>query len=149
MPTFASWQCVLTTIETQDAACQVVPTFSGYSLGLFFIFLQCVVWIMAAIITQFLFSGDGEAAMDSAFLMSYFGMSLLSFYLPIKILWERAARDHTALLQTPSSDSLYAELHTALGYRDFFTIFANRTQKLMTETTVIWNHKKHMLAALQ
>ena len=63
------------------------PQRHKYFLGLFFILLQCLVWIGAAILTQYLYTEHSDAL--SPFLLTYIGMSLLSLMLPANLVWER------------------------------------------------------------
>lgn len=59
---------------------------SSYSLGLFFIFLVAVIWSIASIVVQYLYTNQH---FDSPFLLTYIGTSLFVLLLLSHFLWER------------------------------------------------------------
>jgi solute carrier family 35 protein F5 len=126
----------------------VQQTRALYLLGLFFIFLQCLVWVFNAVLTQYIFENH---ELNSPFLMTYIGMSLLTALLPLK-LW----RDGGVVTKSPSLriqdiasfDSLSDDLQRATDYQDYVTIASRRGNDLVTDKVRHWNHRKHFLAAL-
>ena len=126
------------------------PKTHRYALGLIFILLQCIIWILAAIITQYLYEVE---QFESPFLMSYIGMSLLAVLLPIKIVTDRLGMtsqipDNNKTLQAQVSfDSLDHELTKASQYSDYYDIASRRTHDLIYNQQTHWNHRKHILAA--
>ena len=113
-----------------------------YVLGLFFILLQCVVWIGASVTTQYLY---GEESFHSPFLMTYVGISLLAFMLPIRILSDRAGIT-PGIAAAETFDTFENELSRVQGYWELFHFATERSKTLSASRT--WNHKKHFLAAL-
>jgi solute carrier family 35 protein F5 len=59
---------------------------SSYSLGLFFIFLVAVIWSIASIVVQYLYT---DQHFDSPFLLTYIGTSLFILLLISHTTWER------------------------------------------------------------
>jgi solute carrier family 35 protein F5 len=137
------WASFLFADQSADVpASRPQPSFSPrYALGLFFIFLQCLTWIFAAILTQYLFEDSG---FQSPFLMTYIGMSMLSVMLPIQ-LWKEY-QESKQFLDSP--DSFDHELTNATTYADYWHILSRRSSLLIADKTTRWNHKKHFLAAL-
>ena len=115
---------------------------SRYLLGLFFILLQCVVWISASVLTQYLY---GEEEFHSPFLMTYVGVSLNIVFLPLKLLTDRFGCSNE--LSAASCDSFDDELAQSTHYNDILATVASRSHIL--GRNVSWNHKKHLLAALK
>ncbi|KAL7431547.1 hypothetical protein ACHAXM_003421 [Skeletonema potamos] len=130
-----------------------------YALGLFFILCQCIVWITAAVITQFVYEENDDT---SPFLMTYIGMALMALFIPIELWNDWRVRKMNERNYAPSDDnynirtimtvdSFDQDLSTAKTPYCFFNIVFGRTKDLADQTKQIkkWNHKKHMLAALQ
>lgn len=137
-----------------------------YALGLFFILSQCIVWITAAVITQFVYEENDDT---SPFLMTYIGMALMALFLPIE-LWndKRERKRDEAARQSNSNDaeslddhddnclnrpietfdSFDEDLCSAKTPYSLFHVICGRTRNLADQTKQIkpWNHKKHMLA---
>jgi solute carrier family 35 protein F5 len=120
-----------------------------YLLGLFFTFLQCLAWIFAAVITQFVYE---ELSFRSPFFMSYVGMSMLSFLLPVKYLTDRFGVTEDPALRCETFDSMDADLATASNYLQTIQVLRERSGMLFDINKPTpeknWNHYKHMLAAL-
>lgn len=134
------------------------PQTHRYLLGLVFILLQCIVWILAAIMTQYLFE---EEEFQSPFLMSYIGMSLLALLLPVRACTDyfgmtgggKRNHNHTKEqaddeFDIKSLDSFHHEFQQASNYTDYMNIATRRTQDLIHNQHSTWNHRKHMLAAI-
>jgi solute carrier family 35 protein F5 len=120
-----------------------------YLLGLFFIFLQCLAWIFAAVITQSVYE---ELSFNSPFFMSYFGMSMLAFLLPVKYLTDRIGVTEDPSLQCETFDSMDAHLATATNFHQNIQVLRERSGMLFDinkpNPEKNWNNKKHMLAAI-
>jgi len=138
-----------------------------FFLGLFLIFLQCLILVFNAVLTQVLFE---DYELGSPFMMTYVGVSMMAPLLPIYMWMERnkqrkarIQRDEsqcepyteaafqaatTACCRTPSFDSLADDLSQTKGYDDIVKIAKKRTQRLMDDHTNHWNHRKHIMAAL-
>jgi len=127
-----------------------------YALGLFFILCQCIVWITAAVITQFVYEENNDT---SPFLMTYIGMALMALFIPIELWNDWRVRKMNERNYAPSDDnynirtimtvdSFDQDLSTAKTPTCFFNIVFGRTKDLADQTKQIkkWNHKKHMLA---
>lgn len=116
----------------------VSPDNRRYWLGIFFILGQCIVWILAAVITQSIFH---DSEFHSPFCLSYIGMSLMTLLLPIKIFTDsigateqlRVSHTFDSLDLRNSSDGICSEILYRIMNPDH---------------TKIWNHKKHFLAAV-
>ena len=116
-----------------------------YALGLCCILLQCFVWITASVLTQYMFA---ETPLESPFLMTYVGATLLIFMLPGHMLMERWSKyggPHNCFGIEPN-DSFADDIANASGY-DILEIVASRSRSLASSKKQ-WNHKKHALAAL-
>lgn len=140
-------------------------TRSRYALGLFFILLQCIVWIAAAVITQYVYEENDDS---SPFLMTYLGMSLMApLFLPLELYNDWRARkireenrrkeaendndDPLNIISIETSDSFEQELNGCETANCLFNVMYIRSKDLADQNQQIkpWNHKKHMLAALQ
>ena len=138
-----------------------------YLLGLLFIFLQCVVWIFASVLTQHLFQ---ETAVESSFLMTYVGVALCMLMFPLHMFHEHQHRRKIKELQGESSqdamgldgemqtspeasydltdqDSFDQVLNKASAYHDMVDILTTQSRKNALSKRR-WSHKKHALAAL-
>jgi amino acid permease len=131
-----------------------------YALGLFFILCQCIVWITAAVITQFVYEENDDT---SPFVMTYIGMALMALFIPIE-LWndwrvrrlKEAAResnyapdDFMTIRSMATVDSFDEDIrNSAKTPYCLFNLMFGRTRDLADQTKQIkkWNHKKHMLA---
>ncbi|GKY91505.1 hypothetical protein MPSEU_000122700 [Mayamaea pseudoterrestris] len=146
------------------------PAAYRYVLGLLFIFLQCIVWILAAIITQYLYDALN---FQSPFLMSYIGMSLLAVFLPVKLMQDRRnarTKDKAASIdskitqshQSANSDSKVSQSHqsSVASYADFsqettkasrisdyYNLIIHQSHNLIHDHISVWNHSKHVMAA--
>ena len=122
---------------------------SRYLLGLCYIALFCIIWIGASVSTQFMFDSE---EIDSPFLMTYVGVTLLVFLFPIKYLTETwfPNKDKTTLDATLESaiDSFDEELAKAKAYGELLEVISKRSLQHATSPKQ-WNHKKHALAAFQ
>jgi solute carrier family 35 protein F5 len=127
----------------------VVPeiTNARYLLGLFFIFLQCLVWIGTSVLTQYMFD---ETSFSSPFVMTYVGVALLSLLLPFNYLNERFSdRSSSPTLHSVNSEDSFAkELDNARAYGEILDVMTTRSVQ-HARTAKPWNHKKHILAALK
>lgn len=119
---------------------------SRYFLGLSFILLQCIVWILAAILAQNVY----ESHKVSPFVLSYIGMSLLALLLPIRFLMEfcQSQSDDETLVRQPTMDTVDHQMQQAKQVHDYVDIAMYSTNKLIHDKTTQWGHKKHFLAAL-
>ena len=143
-------------------------TRSRYALGLFFILLQCIVWIAAAVLTQHVYSDNDDT---SPFLMTYIGMSLMApLFLPIELwndwkarkIWKRYSRRSSNASDEETDDGCGGCMNMSLETVDSFdedlesmktpycliNLMRERTIALADQKKQIkpWNHKKHMLA---
>jgi len=59
----------------------------SYALGLFFIACVTIIWSLASIVIQFLYTVKD---FNSPFLLTYIGTTLFTLFLPTRLLWERA-----------------------------------------------------------
>jgi hypothetical protein len=88
----------------------VVPEIKNarYLLGLFFIFLQCLVWIGTSVLTQYMFD---ETSFSSPFVMTYAGVALLSLMLPLKYLSDKFSEwsSSQSIKTTTSEDDSFAK----------------------------------------
>ncbi|CAB9509886.1 Eukaryotic protein of unknown function (DUF914) [Seminavis robusta] len=130
-----------------------------FTFGLFLIFLQCVLLVFNSLLTQFLFE---ELELESPFIMTYIGMSLMAFLLPLHYYaaqkssspphqessTDTACIPSVGCCTSPSFDSLAHDMNKATTYTDFVDIAVQRSQKLVEDHTTRWNHRKHVLAAL-
>jgi len=118
----------------------VSPNNRRYWLGMLFILGQCIVWIVAAVITQNVFR---DSKFNSPFCMSYIGMSMMTLLLPIKIFTDSIGA--TEQLQACNTfDSL--DHRNSPNHRTFFSMILHRIMN--PDHTKLWNHKKHFLAAV-
>jgi len=120
--------------------------FGRYILGLFIILLLCLIWTVASVMTQYLYS---EAEFASPFLMTYIGVTTLAVLLPIKLLTDRFGFTIDPCSIVPESDSFDQDIASASSYKDVLEIMTVRTNDLITNKHKYWSHKKHILAALQ
>jgi solute carrier family 35 protein F5 len=128
----------------------VVPEIKNarYLLGLFFIFLQCLVWIGTSVLTQYMFD---ETSFSSPFVMTYIGVALLALLLPFKYLSDRFSdRASSPGINTAHSeeDSFAKELENAQAYGEILEVMTTRSVE-HARAAKPWNHKKHILAALK
>ena len=155
LTSLANWELYLPNLD---------HTRSRYALGLFFILLQCIVWIAAAVITQYVYEENDDT---SPFLMTYLGMSLMApLFLPLELYndWrarkirqesrqKEAENDKDDPLNTSieTADSFEQELNGCETANCYFNVMYIRSKDLADQNQQIkpWNHKKHMLAALQ
>ena len=118
-----------------------------YILGIGFILAQCVVWIAASVLTQYMFN---ESDNSSPFLMTYTGVALMMIFLPVHWISERLKR--VPGLETcpgiEEVDSFDQDIAQANAYSDILTVMQKRSLQHATSTKK-WNHKKHVLAALK
>ena len=151
-----------TTMLEQVATAQicVAPTLPNpnYLLGLFFILAQCFIWTAASVLTQYMFE---ETPVASPFLMTYVGVALMMLMFPVHWILEKWEAQK-AQLSTPShrdghtngpngieeTDSFDEALGKATAYHKMVEVFATRSIE-NAKTTKKWNHRKHVLAALQ
>jgi hypothetical protein len=130
-----------------------------YLLGLFFILLQCFVWIGASVLTQYMYN---ESDFESPFLMTYIGVALLALLLPMKLLMDKlrpakVVETHDAaapVVGVPDNDlgsgadSFDEALSKASAYSELLEVVSTRSLQ-HAATKKQWSHKKHVLAALQ
>ncbi|GKY91999.1 hypothetical protein MPSEU_000171500 [Mayamaea pseudoterrestris] len=121
------------------------PQTQRYVLGLFFIIVQCVTWVLAGVLTQYLYSTKG---FHSPFLMSYIGMSMLAFLLPIKALTDRVGLTNFVPVSIKSFDSLEREISQLQNYTDIVDLASRRTEELIQNQDTQWNHRRHIVAAM-
>jgi len=118
-----------------------------YLLGLCFILLQCLVWIFAAVLTQYLYDGaeDSGLGFHSPFLMTYVGVSMNSVFLLFR--WASIRGGYASDLRAPSADSLDRDLQDATNCGGVWQVLQRQTSRLGGPDRS-WNHKRHVLAAL-
>ena len=58
----------------------------SYAIGLFFIACVTIIWSLASIVVQFLYTDE---KFNSPFLLTYIGTTLFTLFLPTRLLWER------------------------------------------------------------
>ena len=114
-----------------------------YLWGLVFICLQCMVWVAASVLTQYMYE---ETSIQSPFLMTYVGVTLLAILLPFKLLfdWYKETHPDDSLQAT---DSFEEAISNARAYTDILEVVSVRSM-LHATAKKQWNHKKHVLAAL-
>ena len=59
----------------------------SYALGLFFIACVTIIWSLASIVVQFLYTDE---KFNSPFLLTYIGTTLFTLFLPTRLIWERS-----------------------------------------------------------
>ena len=132
-----------------------------YILGLGFILAQCFVWIAASVLTQYMFQ---ETVVESPFLMTYIGVALCMLMFPVQWFndkwasWRAQAEDgqtqndgsnpHNTNAVIKDDDSFDEALTKARDYQNFVDVMTTRSIQ-NAKTKKPWNHKKHVLAALQ
>lgn len=141
-----------------------------YILGLFFILVQCIVWIVGAVLAQYLYEAQ---AFSSSFLLTFLGMSLLSLLLPLRLVTNQVGITRAAELSC--SDSFDAQLQAATHCSDYVQMARTQTEQLVNQSTVLteelsaqspvhpatttttttrttnnkdWDHRKHFFAAV-
>ena len=122
-------------------------------LGVFFILLQCVIWIVASILTQYMFIDDHDNHIGSPFLMTYTGISLMIIFLPVHWWSERQGstsmsendKERKSIHEVDSFDTAIAE---ANSYSEIISVIGKRSL-LHASSKKKWDHKKHVLAAIQ
>jgi solute carrier family 35 protein F5 len=165
----STWEPFLS--QAQQAVSQVTTDRKrwGFLLGLFLIFLQCLVAVGNAVFTQFMFE---QLQVQSSLLMSYVGISFLVVLLPLD--W---AREHLyPTTQSPSGtpkqgddynlqdpyefhpsetfDSLAQDIKRVSSeaannsYWCVMEIVKRRCDELVVDHTRRWNHRKHIVAAV-
>ena len=120
----------------------------SYTLGLFFIVVQCFTWVVAGVLTQYIYDDKG---FQSPFLMSYIGISMLVFLLPLKLLTDRLHLTNGvpgSVISAETFDSLHKNLDESAMWLDYVDIASRRTEELIENAPKQWNHCKHMLAAI-
>lgn len=94
-----------------------------YALGIFFLFLVSAVWVASSVLSQYLYT---ECEFDSPFLVTYIGVCLFAFILPIKYISDKIGftRDTTCIgIQSSSCQFMESVLPTddisiVTAYRD-------------------------------
>lgn len=150
-----------TTTETQKQQAPSSVHNLKYLLGLFLIFLQCIIQVGNAVLTQVMFE---KMNVDSPILLTYVGISLLAVLLPIE-LWKDYTTYHkqqqeqeqqAGIDNAHSFDSLAEDIRrissansfsTYNGQLLFMNIAKRRADELVTNHSRQWNHRKHILAA--
>ena len=133
---------------------------SAYSLGLFFIFLVAVIWSIASIVVQYLYT---DQHFDSPFLLTYIGTSLFVMLLISRLLYERRHKlwfvtdddeevdiipwkTHNTYQQVASSASEIVSLeHVQIDYNDK----QRQSDHSTTPDICIWSHEQHMKVAIR
>jgi hypothetical protein len=140
-----------------DAVTPTCRRFHGrYALGLGFISLVAVIWIVSSVIAQYLYA---EESFDSPFLLTYLGLIEFAFILPIKYLTDRIGFTEDVCMHAPPDDE-DDENESPDGYAvkstDYRDIMAAMTDDISVKTSEIlrklpenvhWNHTKHFQAA--
>lgn len=114
-----------------------------YILGLFFILLQCIVWIGGAVLTQYLYK---TFHFHSPFIMTYIGMSLLSLYIPIQYITiqitkyfskEKNDQQYTPDILQPSSSTCTfdIQIQNANTCSNYIYISTTGTKNYLNNTT--------------
>jgi hypothetical protein len=127
----------------------------AFMIGLFLIFLQCIIQVGNAVLTQFMFQ---QMDVQSPILMTYVGMSMLLISLPMEF-WNdyRRRRKQEAAVQyqqdNASVDSLTEDIYRIStapsfgSYHCFMDIASRRANDLVQDHSREWNHRKHIMAA--
>ena len=125
-----------------------------YLIGLICIVAQCVVWVAASVMTQQVFESDEPA---SPFVMTYTGVALLALAVPVFVLSEKFSGERERMMNVgrrgegnaiSEADSFDEVLSRASQYNDFWTVLSHRSIQHASDRKK-WNHKKHILAAVQ
>jgi solute carrier family 35 protein F5 len=131
---------------------EALATKGKFAWGFFLIFLQCIILVANAMLTQYIFQ---EQNLESPFIMTYIGISSMAITLPIHACmeWRRAAilakEDQESItLEAPSFDSFADDMSRYEKYSDIVDIAARRTLGLVNDHVRPWNHRKHFVAAL-
>jgi len=137
----------------------------GFILGLFLIFLQCLIAVGNAVLTQCMFE---QFDVQSPFLMTYIGISMLTLLLPVhymapesslssQVLCDEGAFTEACgsaeypaeIAESASFDSLVDDLQRAsTSYVHIVDIASRRTEDLISNHQRKWNHRKHVIAAI-
>ena len=123
-----------------------------FLLGCTFIFLECIVCVANAILTQYIFEED---ELQSPFIMSYIGISSMVISFPIRwIIRGLSGVEDTKqaqcdfMLETESFDSFADDMSRYQNYADLGDIFTRRAMCLVYDHDRTWNHRKHIMAAV-
>ena len=137
----------------------VAPTLPNprYIAGLGFILAQCFVWIGTSVLTQYIFE---ETVIESPFLMTYLGVALCMIMFPVRWLNEKwqerkaqygdpcATADIVQHAMNKDDDSFDQAIDNAKNYTSMMEVVTTRSVQ-NAKTKKPWNHRKHVLAALQ
>ena len=134
---------------------EALATKGKFAWGFFLIFLQCIILVANAMVTQFIFEEHG---LESPFIMTYIGISSMAVALPVHSYMERrrAAANEKEQQETyigaagaaNSFDSFADDLSRYKNYSDLVDIAARRALGLVHDHERPWNHRKHIMAAL-
>jgi solute carrier family 35, member F5 len=130
--------------DTKNPTPLSLQSLSSYTLGIFFILLQCVIWILNAVLTQSL---NRDYHVDSSFLMTYIGMSLMAPLLPLKVFADKMGVSNE-IRHSSTFDSIYVDYQAAQSVKDLASIASSRTERLMQDHSNSWNHRRHFITAL-
>jgi hypothetical protein len=142
-----------TTTTTSSSSAGDPKKRMAFMFGLFLIFLQCLVQVGNAVLTQFMFQ---QMEVDSPLLMTYVGISMLMLLLPLEWWNEyrlRRYREKYEIDEAASFDSLAEDIHkisTAQSFESyscFMDIAKRRAGELVNNHSRQWNHRKHFMAA--
>lgn len=121
-----------------------------YALGLWFIFLVCIMWTGSSVCAQYLYS---ELDFESPFLMTYIGVCLFAFILPVKYF-----TDNVGMTADPCSQTIWTDNDDEgtpyfncgktndPNIDDLITVRA--FEPILRHEGDNWNHGKHLFAAL-
>lgn len=115
---------------------------TSYSLGLFFIFLVAVIWSVASIVIQYLYTDE---QFNSPFLVTYVGTSLFILLLPSRLLWERRHQcgGQEVAHKTPwRTGDVYQHIDTSES-------MCSVQIDVNVSSIEIWSHEQHARVALK
>jgi solute carrier family 35 protein F5 len=115
---------------------------TSYSLGLFFIFLVAVIWSVASIVIQYLYTDE---QFNSPFLVTYVGTSLFILLLPSRLLWERRHQrgGQEVVHKTPwRTGDVYQHIDTSES-------MCSVQIDVNVSSIEIWSHEQHARVALK
>ncbi|KAG7373771.1 EamA-like transporter family protein [Nitzschia inconspicua] len=135
-----------------------------FLFGLFLIFLQCLIQVGNAVLTQYMFE---QMDIESPLLMTYVGIAMLMVMLPVE--WwndyqvgrikrrqqreQEQQQEQSGIDESASFDSLAQDLQRIQSspsfstYNCFIDIAKRRADELVYNHSRQWNHRKHFMAA--
>jgi solute carrier family 35, member F5 len=122
----------------------------SYGLGLLFIVLVTLIWSVASMVVQFLYT---DANFGSPFLLTYIGSTLFVLFLPSRMIWERRRRlcslassnsdDEGDVIPWETQDT-YEQIPTSSLPDEGLSV-----QPAMQTKTVLLSHRQHFDIAMK